>query len=66
VTRIPAEGLGEISLVHLGQRLKMNARATSPIPAGTPVVVTDVVSSSSVQVEPEARFWASDNPEGPQ
>lgn len=51
VTRIPAEGLGEVTLTHLGQYLKLSARASEPIPAGTPVTVSAVISSSSVLVE---------------
>ena len=51
VTRIPAEGLGEVTLTHLGQYLKLSARAAEPLPAGTPVTVAAVVSSSSVLVE---------------
>lgn len=64
LTRIPPDGFGEVAVVHLGQRLKLNARAASPIPAGTPVVVTDVVSASSVHVEPEVRFWADETTGG--
>lgn len=58
VTRIPEGGLGEISLVHLGQRMKLSARAQAPVPAHTKVVVIEVASPSSVFVEPEATFWA--------
>lgn len=50
VTRIPAEGLGEISVTYAGQNMKVSARAAEPIPAGVRVVVTDVTSSSSVVV----------------
>src|SRR5690606_38858697 len=46
VTRIPAEGLGEVTLTHLGQYLKLSARASEAIPAGTPVTVSAVISSS--------------------
>lgn len=65
VTRIPSSGFGEVAVVHLGQRLKMNATASTPIPAGTPIVVVDVVSASSVHVEPEVRFWAENPTEEP-
>lgn len=58
VTRIPDGGLGEVSLVHLGQRMKLNARAGVAVPAGTEVVVIAVTSSSSVLVEPASTFWA--------
>lgn len=50
VTRIPQEGLGEVTLRHLGQLHKLSARAPEPLPAGTAVEVTAVLSSSSVMV----------------
>lgn len=50
VTRIPEGGLGEIVVAHLGQRLKLNARADAPVPAGASVVVVDVTSPTSVVV----------------
>jgi membrane protein implicated in regulation of membrane protease activity len=52
ITRIPEGGLGEISLTHLGQAKKFNARSKAPIPAGETVRVVAVTSSSSVMVEP--------------
>lgn len=51
VTRIPADGYGEISVTYAGQNMKVSARAAEPIPAGTRVVVTDVTSASSVVVQ---------------
>lgn len=57
VTRIPEGGFGEVTLIHLGQRLKLSARAEDAVAAGTSVVVTAVTSASSVLVEPEASFW---------
>lgn len=57
VTRIPEAGLGEISLVHLGQRMKLHARAEQPVPNGANVVITAITSASSVLVEPEESFW---------
>lgn len=53
ITRIPVGGMGEISVAHLGQQLKLSARAADAIPAGTTVTVTSVTSSSSVLVAPE-------------
>jgi len=50
VTRIPEGGLGEISLVAAGQRMKLNARADGPIASGSPVIVVDVTSATSVIV----------------
>ena len=59
VTRIPGGGYGEVAVTHLGQRMKLNARAADPIPAGTAVVITEVTSASSVLVEPETTFWGT-------
>jgi len=50
VTRIPEGGLGEVSLVAAGQRLKLNARADGPIASGRPVIVVVVTSPTSVVV----------------
>ena len=50
VTRIPAEGLGEVTVHYAGQSMKVSARASEPIPAGVPVVVSSVTSASSVVV----------------
>ena len=51
VTRIPADGYGEISVTYAGQYMKVSARAPEPIPAGVKVVITDVTSASSVVVK---------------
>lgn len=50
ITRIPDEGLGEVTVRHLGQLHKLSARSEEALPAGTSVVVTAVLSSSSVMV----------------
>lgn len=50
VTRIPDDGLGEITVSHGGQRVKMSARADAAIPSGTDVVIVDVLSPTSVIV----------------
>ena len=50
ITRIPAEGYGEVTIRHHGNLHKYNARASEPLPAGTPVVVTAVLSTSAVMV----------------
>ena len=55
ITRIPADGLGEVSLSKAGNRLKIYARAEAPIAAGTSVVVVEVTSPTSVVVA-EAGF----------
>lgn len=50
VTRIPAGGLGEVTVSQSGQRVKLNAKADTPIASGTTVVVVDVTSPTSVIV----------------
>lgn len=50
VTRIPDGGLGEITVSHHGQRLKLNARAAEPIASGADVVIVDVLSPTAVLV----------------
>jgi hypothetical protein len=52
ITSIPAGGFGEVTVRHLGQLQKLNARAAEPVPAGTPIIVTAVLSTSSVMVAP--------------
>jgi hypothetical protein len=54
ITRIPAGGFGEVAVRHLGQMHKLNARAGEEIPAGAPVEVTAVLSTSAVMVRPVA------------
>ena len=48
ITRIPANGLGEVTIAHAGQRVKLNAK--SDVDSGTTVVVVDVTSPTSVVV----------------
>ena len=50
VSRVPADGLGEVRLSVAGQQLKYHARSDVPLPAGTPVYVVDTPSETSVQV----------------
>jgi membrane protein implicated in regulation of membrane protease activity len=50
ITRIPADGLGEITVLHAGHQVKMNARANEPIASGADVVIVDVLSTTSVLV----------------
>ncbi|MFA9447176.1 NfeD family protein [Egicoccus sp. AB-alg6-2] len=54
ITTIPEQGFGEVTIRHHGSQNKYNARALTSIPAGSPVRVTAVLSSSAVQVEPVA------------
>ncbi len=50
VNAVPADGYGEISVVAAGHITKLNARSDQPLPAGTPVTITAVLSATSVQV----------------
>jgi membrane protein implicated in regulation of membrane protease activity len=50
ITRIPDAGYGEVTIRHHGKQHKYYARADEPLAAGTPVVVTGVLSSSAVTV----------------
>lgn len=52
VTRIPDDGFGEVTVRHAGQLHKLNARAGEPLPAGTTVEISAVLSSSAVMVRP--------------
>ena len=52
IIAIPQDGYGEVSVVASGHITKLNARASEPITAGTPVTVTAVLSATSVMVEP--------------
>jgi membrane protein implicated in regulation of membrane protease activity len=50
VSAVPAAGYGEVRLVVGGQPLKISARSDVPLPAGTPVYVTDTISDTAVEV----------------
>ena len=50
VEAVPADGLGMVSVVASGHITRLNARAEEPLPAGTAVVVTGVLSPTSVTV----------------
>jgi hypothetical protein len=52
VTRIPDDGLGEVSVSYLGQLMKLSARSSAAVSAGKQVTVTAVISPSAVVVEP--------------
>lgn len=52
VTAIPADGFGEVALVHGGERRKISARAEIPLPAGTQVYVVEILSETAVAVAP--------------
>jgi membrane protein implicated in regulation of membrane protease activity len=51
ITAIPAAGYGEVTVRHHGNQHKYNAMAAEPLPAGTRITVTDVVSTSALFVE---------------
>ncbi|GAA1513474.1 hypothetical protein [Nocardioides humi] len=50
VTDIPGEGYGVVRVVVGGHPLRLNASAHQPIPAGTEVNVTGVLSPTAVRV----------------
>jgi membrane protein implicated in regulation of membrane protease activity len=58
ISPIPAGGYGEVRLQLGGHRLKLNARADAPMVIGTPVLVIEVPSDTSVVVidMPGAQF----------
>lgn len=68
INAIPEGGYGEVSMVASGHITKLNARAQQPLPAGTPVTITAVLSATSVQVEPtvtQPQFPTGSRPSGP-
>ncbi len=50
VEPVPEEGYGMVSVVAAGHITRLNARSDSPLPSGTAVVVTAVLSPTSVRV----------------
>jgi len=52
VTEIRAGAYGEVRVRIGGQQVKLNALADDPVPAGTPVVVVEAPSDTSVKVQP--------------
>ena len=54
VEAVPVDGLGMVSVVAAGHITRLNARADEPIPAGTGIVVTGVLSPTSVTVAPRS------------
>ena len=55
VSDIPSEGYGVVSVVNASHLTRLNARCVEPLPSGTPVTVTDVLSPTSVKVIPTYR-----------
>jgi membrane protein implicated in regulation of membrane protease activity len=60
VTPIPANGLGEILVRHAGQPLKLSGRAPQALPAGTAVIITQIISTSSVEVAAEDDLFGTE------
>jgi membrane protein implicated in regulation of membrane protease activity len=54
VTPVPADGYGEVRVTVAGQPMKLNARASAPLPLGTHIFVIEVPSPTSVLVEPHS------------
>lgn len=52
ITDIPAGGFGEVRVLGSGQSRKRAARSDVPIPAGTEVWVSAIVSPTAVEVTP--------------
>lgn len=50
VEPVPEDGFGMVSVVAAGHITRLNARADAPLPSGTAVVVTGVLSPTSVTV----------------
>ncbi|MFD5601115.1 hypothetical protein ACFWHR_13795 [Leucobacter sp. NPDC058333] len=52
VLAVPANGLGEVAVIRHGERISLSASAEAPIPRGTQVRIVQIVTSTSVRVEP--------------
>lgn len=52
VDAIPEGGFGVVSISVGGHLTRLNARSSIPVPAGTQVSVTSIISPTAVQVEP--------------
>jgi len=52
VSDIPADGYGTVSLVVAGHPTRLNARATTGLRTGQQVLISAVLSSTAVQVDP--------------
>ena len=57
VTDVAVDRYGEVLVDVAGQRVKLGARSTTETVAGTDVVVIEVLSPTSVLVEPAEVFW---------
>ena len=52
ITAIPAGGFGEVRVLGAGQSRKRAARSDIPVPAGTEVWISGIVSPTAVEVTP--------------
>jgi hypothetical protein len=59
LTDIPADGFGTVRVLLGGHVVRLNARAEQPVPAGTGIHVTAVLSPTAVSVAP---LWAGELP----
>lgn len=55
VSSIPSDGFGEVRVTRQGHMVKLNARSSVPLPTGTQVTVSDVLSATAVVVVPTYR-----------
>ncbi len=56
VSAIPGDGYGTVRVLVGGHVVRVNARATGPLEAGTAVHVTEVLSPTAVSVSPTDPF----------
>lgn len=62
ISDIPADGLGEVRINAAGHPLKLNARSSEPLPQGTQVWVSGVLSATAVDVRSTREIDAPDGP----
>jgi len=62
VSPIPEHGLGQVRVRFAGSPTKFNARADHPLALGTPVIVVDVLTPTSVLVDPLPGFLDARHP----
>lgn len=52
ISDVPADGYGRVSVVSEGRTTTLDARAATPLPAGSPVRIIGVLSATAVEVTP--------------
>ncbi len=65
LTEIPSDGFGTVRVLLGGHVVRLNARSVSPLPAGTEVHVTEILSPTAVAVAPVWNNPAWSEPELP-